>query len=237
MKGSSSPTASAPPDWTLGRMAFQLSEPVESYLLGHSTSYARVAAALAAETAALGDPAVMMLAREQYALLHFMCGLLRCRRALDVGTFTGMSALAFAAGVGSDGQVVTIDRTAAWLDIAQRHWRALGAAERIDARIGEATTVLRGLAAEPEQRFDIAFLDVDKARVEEYFEAALKLMNPQGLIMVDNTLWHGWVLDTARDDPDTAGMRAFNGRVRNDPRVEVVMLPIGDGMSLIRRVR
>ncbi len=210
MEDSSPSAPAAPPDWTLGRMAFQLSEPVESYILEHSNGYARIAAALATETAALGDPAVMMLAKEQYALLHFLCGLMRCRRALDVGTFTGMSALAFAAGVGPDGQVVTIDRTTAWLDIAQRHWRALGAGDRVDARIGEATTILRDLAAEPEQRFDIAFLDVDKARIQEYFDATLKLMSPQGLVVVDNTLWHGWVLDNARDDPDTAGMRAFN---------------------------
>jgi predicted O-methyltransferase YrrM len=232
----SSPPA-APPDWTLGRMAFQLSEPVEAYLLEHSNGYAEVAAALAAETTALGDPAVMMLAKEQYALFHFLCGLLRCRRALDIGTFTGMSALAFAAGMGPDGRVVTIDRTRAWLDIAQRHWHALGVADRVDARIGEAAAVLRDLAATPEQRFDIAFLDVDKARVQEYFDATLELMRPQGLILVDNTLWHGWVLDNAHEDPDTTGMRAFNEQVARDARVEVVILPVGDGLSLIRRLR
>lgn len=223
------------PDWTPGRMAFQLDAAIEDYLLAHSSSYGASGAALADETATLGDPAVMMLAREQYALFRFLCGLLGCRRALDVGTFTGLSTLAFAEGMGPEGRVTTIDRTPAWVEIARRHWRAAGVEDRIEAHVGEAIDVLERLSASMQDRFDIVFIDVDKARVGDYFEHALALLAPRGLIMVDNVLWHRWVLDGQRVDADTQGMRMFNERVARDPRVETVMLPIADGLTLIRR--
>ena len=226
----------APADWTPGRMAFMLPSVLESYVLAHSTGYDAAAAALAAETEALGEPGVMMLGKEQFALFRFLCGLLDCRRALDVGTFTGMSALAFALGVGPEGRVVTIDRSAAWLPIARRHWESAGVSQRIEVREGEALDVLRDLAAAGVAPFDIAFIDVDKARVAEYVDLTLALLAPRGLVIVDNVLWHGWVLDDAKQDADTQGMRNFTRAVTRDVRVEVVVVPIADGMSLIRRV-
>ena len=105
----------------------------------------------------------------------------------------------------------------------------------IDVQIGEAIDVLHGLAANPEVRFDIAFLYVDKARVRDYFEQTLNLMAPGGLIIVDNALWHGWVLDAGRTDADTSGMRKFNDEIATDSRVQAVLLPIADGIWLIRR--
>ncbi len=226
----------AKPSWTVGRMAFQLPPEMESYVLSHSVGYGTAGAALTDETATLGDPAVMMLAKEEYALLRFLAGLLRCRRALDVGTFTGLSALAFAHGMGPSGRVVTIDRDPSWIGIAQRHWRDAGVAERIDVVTAEAGDALAELARDPLQRFDIAFLDVDKARIQDYLEATLALMGAGGLIVVDNTIWHGWVLDPQRSDPDTRGMREFNDRIAGDARLEVVLLPVGDGLTLIRAV-
>jgi predicted O-methyltransferase YrrM len=222
-------------DWTLGRMAFQLESRIESYLLAHSSGYDASAAALADETAALGDPAAMMLGKEQYTLFTFLARLTRSRRALDVGTFTGLSALAFAQGMGPDGRVVSIDRNPAWIDFARRHWSAAGVGERIETRVGEALELLQALETAPEQCFDLVFLDVDKAHIQDYFEEALRVLRPSGLIMVDNTFWHGWVLDPQRTDADTRGMRDFNARIARDPRVEVAMLPIADGLSLIRR--
>lgn len=222
-------------DWTLGNMAFTLPAPVESYVLAHSPGYDAAAAALAAATQALGDPAVMMLGKEQYAFFRFLCGMLGARRALDVGTFTGMSAMALAAGVGPQGAVLTLDRTDTWLPLAQRHWREGGVAERIEARTGEAIEILRELRAARVAPFDLVFIDVDKARVQEYFELALDLLAPNGVVIVDNAIWHGWVLDEARNDADTSGMRTFNRAIAADPRVEAVLLPIADGMMLIRR--
>lgn len=224
-----------PADWTPGRMAFMLPPVLESYVLAHSPGYDAAAAALADETVALGEPGVMMLGKEQFALFRFLCGLLGCRRALDVGTFTGMSALAFALGVGEHGQVVTIDRSAAWLPIARRHWQSAGVAGRIDARQGEAVDVLRDLAAARTAPFDIAFIDVDKARVREYVDLTLSLLAPRGLLIVDNVLWHGWVLDATKQDSDTQGMRRFNQDIASETSVEAVVVPIADGITLVRR--
>ena len=230
-----SDSAIAPADWTPGRMAFMLPAVLESYVLTHSPGYDACAAALADETVALGEPGVMMLGKEQFALFRLLCGLLGCRRALDVGTFTGMSALAFALGMGPQGQVLTIDRSGAWLPIARRHWQSAGVADRIDVREGEAVDVLRGLAAAGTAPFDIAFIDVDKARVREYVDLTLSLLAPRGLLIVDNVLWHGWVLDATKQDADTEGMRRFNREIARDPRFEAVIVPIADGVSLIRR--
>lgn len=224
-----------PPDWTPGRMAFALPPSLETYVLAQSSGYDASAAALAEATVALGEPGVMMLGKEQFALFRFLCGLLACRRALDVGTFTGMSALAFALGMGPRGQVVTIDRSTAWLPMANRHWKAAGVADRIDARVGEAADVLRDLATRAEEPFDIAFIDVDKARVREYADLALALLAPRGLLIVDNVLWHGWVLDDTKADPDTEGMRRFNRSVIDDASLEAVIVPIADGITLVRR--
>lgn len=229
------PTHPAQIDWTPGRMAFQLPEALESYVIAHSTGYLSSAATLADKTAALGEPAVMMLAKEQYSLFRFLCSLLGCRNALDVGTFTGMSALAFAQGMGPDGRVVTIDRTPEWTHIGRRHWTAMGVSDRIEVRLGEASDALRDLATTHTGLFDIAFLDVDKARIQEYFDAVLTLLAPRGLVLVDNALWHGWVLDATRIDPDTEGMRRFNENMACDQSLEMVLLPIGDGLTLIRR--
>jgi caffeoyl-CoA O-methyltransferase len=222
-------------DWTAGRMAFQLGADFERYVLEHSPGYSPAAAKLFDETVALGEPAAMMLAREQYPFFRFLAGLLGYRRALDVGTFTGLSALALAEGMGPEGRVTTIDRNRAWIEIATKHWDAAGVAGRIDVRIGEALDILRSLSSAPGNLFDVAFLDVDKARVGEYFELVLPLLAPRGLLVVDNSLWHGWVIDGSRTDDDTSGMRRFNDAVARDPRVEAVVLPVGDGMTLIRR--
>jgi O-methyltransferase len=226
---------SATRDWTAGEMYFQLETAIEEYVVAHSESYGASGAALVNETAALGEPAVMMIAKEQYALLRFLTGLLGCKHALDIGTFTGLSALAFAEGMGPGGRVTTIDRNRAWVEIAQKHWNAAGIDERIDVVIGEAIDILTRLTTSANARFDLVFIDVDKARISEYYEHALNLLAPGGLILVDNALWHGWVLDRARDDVDTEGMRTFNERIARDARVKAVLLPIADGMWLISR--
>ena len=230
-----SASPAAPRDWTLGDMTFTLPPVLENYVLAHSSGYDAVAAALAAETQALGDPAVMMLGKEQFALFRFLCGATGARRALDIGTFTGMSALAFAQGVGPAGRVVTVDRTDAWLPIARKHWNAAGVASRIEMRIGEALAVLHALRDTRAQPFDIVFIDVDKARVREYFELAFALLAPNGVVIVDNALWHGWVLDDTHSDADTTGMRGFNRAIAADARFESAVLPMADGMVLLRR--
>jgi predicted O-methyltransferase YrrM len=223
------------PSWTPGTMAFQLDDAREAYVLANSPGYAKAADALARETQALGDPAVMMLGKEQYALLQFLVHLVGGRRALDLGTFTGLSALALAEAM-PDGRVITVDRSREWTQIAERHWIAAGVRARIDARYSEVDAALDELVAKREV-IDFAFIDVDKAGLPRYAEAVLRLLAPNGVMAVDNTLWHGWVLDPARTDADTQGVRRFNARVAQDPTLETVMLPIADGMTLVRRRR
>jgi caffeoyl-CoA O-methyltransferase len=220
-------------DWTPGRMRFQLAPEVERYLLDHSTVYGAAGVALVRDTVALGDPAVMLLAPEQYSLLRFLTGLVGARRALDLGTFTGLSALAFAEAMGPDGHVLTVDRNAGWVAMARSYWQLAGVDDRIETRIGEASDVLAALPRH--EHFDIAFIDVDKACVHHYVEATLQVLAPRGIIVVDNVLWHGWVMDPDRQDADTQGMRELNDRIAADPALEVAMVPVGDGVRLIRR--
>jgi caffeoyl-CoA O-methyltransferase len=214
-------------------MAFQLDEAKEAYVLANSAGYGKTADALARETTALGEPAIMMLGREQFALLKFLVR--GSRFALDLGTFTGLSALALAEGM-REGKVVTVDRSDEWSSIAERHWRAAGVRDRIEARHDEASDVLGELAA-MHARVDFAFIDVDKAGMHRYAEAVLGMLAPDGVVAVDNTLWHGWVLDPARTDSDTEGVRRFSEWIAKDAGIDAVMLPIADGMTLVRRRR
>jgi caffeoyl-CoA O-methyltransferase len=216
-------------------MAFHLDPAMERYIVSHSCGYGPAGEALVQATASLGEAADMMLGKEQYALFRFLAGLLGCRRILDVGTFTGLSALAFAEGMGAEGRVLTIDRNRTWIDMARKYWDMAGVGARIEARMGEALPELQALARTPHAAFDIVFLDVDKARIQDYFELGLACLAPRGLLMVDNALWHRWVLDPARVDADTEGMRRFNARLAADPRVEASMLPVADGLTLVRR--
>lgn len=224
---------SGKPSWTLGTMAFQMDAAHEAYVLEHSLSYGRAGAALVRETQALGDPSVMMLGKEQYAILRFLTGLIGAESALDIGTFTGLSALALADAM-PQGRVVTIDRSDEWEAIAVRHWRAAGVEQRIRVVRAEAANALAALAAEG-ARFDIAFIDVDKAGLVAYLDAVLSMLRPGGIVIADNTLWHGWALDPARTDADTEGVRALNRRAAHDPSLEAVLMPVADGMTLIRR--
>jgi predicted O-methyltransferase YrrM len=175
----------------------------------------------------------MMLAKEQYALLGLLVR--GCRLALDLGTFTGLSALALAEAM-PEGRVITVDRSKQWAGIAERHWRDAGVRDRIDARCAEADDVLAELAA-TQAKIDFAFVDIDKAGMCRYTEAVLDVLDPEGMVVVDNTLWHGWVFDEDRTDPNTEGVRRFNRWTACDPRVEACMLPIADGMTLLRRRR
>jgi caffeoyl-CoA O-methyltransferase len=213
--------------------SFHLSPAVHEYLLRHGSPPDALAQALIDETRALGGISLMQIAPEQGAFLTLLTRAIGARRAIEVGTFTGYSALCIARGLPADGRLLCCDVSEEWTAIARRYWQKAGLADRIELRLGPAAETLAALPAEPV--FDLAFIDADKGGYPAYYEAILPRLRPGGLILVDNVLWFGRVADPAADDEATAHIRAFNAKVAADPRVEAVMLPIGDGLTIVRK--
>lgn len=212
-----------------------LPEPVERYVNEVITREAPVARRLRAETAALPG-AGMQIGPDQAALLHLLARLVGARRAVEVGTFTGMSALAVASALPPDGRLVCCDVSEEWTRIARRYWAEAGVADRIDLRLGPARMTLEALLRNGEaDTYDFAFIDADKTGYDAYYEACLALLRPGGLVLVDNVLWSGAVADPAERDADTAALRALNLKIRDDARVEAVLVTVGDGVTVARK--
>lgn len=177
--------------------------------------------------------AVMQISPEQGQLMAMLVRLLGARKTLEVGVFTGYSAMVVAKALGPLGKVVALDVSEEFTAIARRHWAKAGVADRIDLRLRPATESLKALVAAGESNtFDFAFIDADKANYDEYYEHGLKLVRRGGLIAVDNVLWGGKVIDSADESADTAAIRALNRKIHDDSRVEASMVPIGDGLTL-----
>jgi predicted O-methyltransferase YrrM len=204
------------------------------YLLAESVREPEVMARLRAETRRMPD-AGMQISPEQAQLMGLLVRLIDARRALEIGTYTGYSALAVALALPADGTLICCDVSEEWTAVARRYWREAGIAERIDLRMAPAADTLADLIASGANgSFDFAFIDADKENYDGYYEACLKLVRPGGLIAIDNALWHGAVADPARNDVDTTAIRALNRKIRDDARVDMVLLPIGDGLLLAR---
>jgi len=184
------------------------------------------------ETAKLPN-AGMQIGSDQGAFLALLVRLMGARRALEIGTFTGYSALCVATALPADGRLTCCDVSDEWTQVARRYWREAGVAERIDLRLAPAAKTLRSLLGDPGPgSFDFAFVDADKTGYDGYYEACLELLRPGGLVTFDNTLWNGAVADPTQNDPDTAALRALNLKVRDDPRVTSCLVSIGDGVLL-----
>jgi len=210
-----------------------LAPELHAYLVAHGTPPDAVQRELIAETARLGQVAVMQVAPEQGAFLTLIARLIGAREAVEVGTFTGYSSLAIARGLAEGGHLLCCDVSAEWTAIARRAWERAGVADRIELRIAPAVETLRALPETP--RFDLAFIDADKTNYATYYEEILKRTRPGGLILVDNVLWSGAVIDASVQDENTRAIRAFNDRVAADARVDCVMTPISDGLTLLRK--
>lgn len=207
---------------------------VHAYMLAHSTPLDDVQRDLIAETVArTGDQAGMQIAPEQGAFMSMLTRLIGAKSAIEVGTFTGFSALCVTRALPPDGRLVCCDVSEEWTAIARPFWSRAGVADRIDLRIGPAADTLRALPAD--DVFDIAFIDADKPSYAVYYEEILIRLRPGGVILVDNVLWGGDIVDASGADDTTVALRAFNDMVVADYRVEVVMLPIADGLSVIRK--
>jgi caffeoyl-CoA O-methyltransferase len=213
--------------------SFFLSPAIHTYLVDHSLPVDEVQRSLIEETAALGGIAVMQIAPEQGALMTLLTRLIAARRAIEVGTFTGYSALAIARGLPDDGHLLCCDINEEWTAIGRRHWDRAGVGDKIELRLGPAVDTLRALP--PGVAFDLAFIDADKGGYADYYEEILARLRRNGVILVDNTLWMGTVVDESVTDDDTKAIRAFNDMIAADDRVECVLLPVSDGLTLIRK--
>ena len=188
---------------------------------------------LIGETASLGRVAGMQIGPLQGAFMTVLATALRPRLAVEVGTFTGYSALCVASALDPGAQLLCCDVSEEWTSIARRYWERAGVADRIDLRVGPALDTLRALPPEPP--IDLAFIDADKSSYPAYYDEIADRLSPGGVILVDNVLRGGTVADPASDDDATEAMRAFNGHVAADERTRTVLLPIGDGLTMISR--
>lgn len=206
---------------------------LHAYLLEHSTPPDEVVADLIAETRrALPEDSGMQVAPEQAAFLRLLTAVMGVRRAVEVGTFTGLSSLSIARGLAEGGSLICFDISEEFTGVARRYWKRAGVDDRIELRIGPAVERLRELPAEP--HLDLVFIDADKQGYPAYWNELVPRVRPGGLILVDNVLWKGRVLDP-RHERDRE-IVAFNELARGDSRVELVILPIADGLTMARKL-
>jgi predicted O-methyltransferase YrrM len=191
--------------------------------------------ALREETAA-HPLSMMQISSEQGQLMMLLMELIGARKTLEVGTFTGYSAMCVAKAMGPAGKVVALDVSEEFTAIARRHWAKAGIADRIDLRLGPATESLAKMVAAGESgTYDFAFIDANKSDYDAYYEGALKLLRVGGLIGIDNVLWSGNVIDPTNTTPDTKAIRALNEKLATDQRISISLVPIGDGLTLARK--
>ena len=212
-----------------------LPEYVERYVVDEITAQSALQRRLRAETAKLSN-AGMQISADQGALLALLARTIGARRAIEVGTFTGYSALAVASALPMDGMLICCDVSDEWTRIARRYWQEAGVSAQIDLRLGPALDTLAALMREDGAgTFDFAFIDADKSNYDAYYEGCLGLIRSGGLIALDNMLWSGNVADPNVHDADTDALRALNAKIREDVRVDACLLTIGDGVMLARK--
>lgn len=212
--------------------AIGLSEALNDYVVSHSTRADGVQQDLIDFTQEMAG-GQMQISPDQGEFFTILTSLLQPSFVVEVGTFTGYSSLAIAKGLGPDGRILCCDVSEEWTDIARRHWVAAGVDDRIELRIAPAIETLRSLPSDTV--IDMAFIDADKGGYLAYYEEILTRLAPNGVILVDNTLWSGAVVDGDDTSRDTIALRDFNAAVAADDRVRQVVLPIGDGVTMIRR--
>jgi caffeoyl-CoA O-methyltransferase len=210
-----------------------LDDDLHRYLVEHGSRRDDVLIRLAEETEALGEISVMQIAPDQGALISLLVRAIGSRRALELGTFTGYSAICIARGLPGDGRLLACELSEEWAEIARRYFAEAGVADRIELRLGPALDTLRALP--PDEEFDFAFIDADKQGYLDYYEAVLARLRPGGLMMIDNVLRGGAVLDAGDDSPGNTVIRELNERVASDDRVDVAMLGVADGITLALR--
>ena len=212
-----------------------MDEDLNAYLREVSVREPDVLRRLREETAEL-EGAGMQISPEQGQLMALLVELLGARKALEVGTFTGYSALRVALALPADGKLVACDVSEEWTAVGRRYWEEAGVDGKIDLRIAPALETLGSLIAGGEAgTFDIAFIDADKENYEVYYERVLELVRPGGMVLIDNVLWDGKVIDAENQETGTKAIRALNAKLHGDARITLSMIPIGDGLTLARK--
>ena len=220
----------------MSRTSIGLDERLNEYLVLSGTREHPVAAKLRAETARMPN-ATLQIAPEQGQFLAMLAALVGARRTIEVGTFCGYSALWVALALPADGKIIACDINQEWTAIGQRYWKQAGVADKIELRLAPASQTLAELEAEGGVgQYDLVFIDADKGGYIDYYERGLRLLRRGGVVVFDNVLWRGWVADPTVQDDDTKAIRGLNQKVAADARVDKVMIPIGDGMTVARKL-
>ena len=215
------------------KRSFFLDDSILEYIFSSSTEMDGIQRSLINETSALGWVSRMQISPDQGNFLTMLAKATQPKFAVEVGTFTGFSALAIARGMPSDATLLCCDISEEWTDIAKRYWREAKVDEKIELVLAPALETLEKLSGS--KQIDFAFIDADKRNYINYYEAILSRLSENGLIVVDNVLWSGRVVDARVGDEDTVAIRDFNKYIKNDDRVTCAMLSIGDGVSVIQR--
>jgi caffeoyl-CoA O-methyltransferase len=210
-----------------------LNDELYDYVVAHGQNDDPVLQELAAETEKLGAIGGMQVSPEQGTFMGLLARAIGARSAVEVGTFTGYSAICVARALPPDGRLLCCDISEEWTSIARRYWHKAGVARKITLKLGPAAETLRELP--PSERFDFAFIDADKPNNRSYYEEILARLRPNGLILVDNVIWGGDVIRARPRRPDTDAVREFNDFIVADRRVEAVMLPLADGLTIARK--
>ncbi len=219
----------------MGKQTLNLDDRLYKYMLSVSLRDSPIARALREETDQL-EMGVMQISSDQSQFMAILARLIRAKKAIEIGTFTGYSTMAIAEALPDDGVLIACDVSEEWTDIAKRYWERAGVARKIDLRLAPALETLDQLLREGQaESFDFAFIDADKQSQLQYYERCLKLIKPGGLITVDNVLWGGKVSDPEVQDDDTVAIRGFNDFIYSDERVDLSLVPIGDGLTLARK--
>ena len=219
----------------MSRRTITVDDDLYRYLVDHSLREHPAQTALRAATAA-HPHAGMQISPEQGQFMALLVKLIGARRAVEIGVFTGYSALSVALALPDDGRLIACDVSDEYTRVGRPYWEQAGVARKIDLQLAPARATLDArLAAGEAGQYDFAFIDADKSSYDAYYEGCLQLLRPGGLITIDNTLWGGKVAHAARNDPDTAALQALNAKLHGDERIDLSMLPIGDGLTLARK--
>jgi caffeoyl-CoA O-methyltransferase len=211
-----------------------VTQAVQDYAVAHSSSPPDdVQRSLIEATHALGGVSMMQISPDQGAFMTLLTKIVDARFAVEVGTFTGYSSICIARGLADGGRLLCCDVSEEWTAIAREHWDKAGVTDRIELKIGPAADTLRALPADPP--IDIAFIDADKPGYPTYYEEIVERLRPGGLVLLDNVLWSGNVVDDEDQSENTVAIRAVNDHVAADSRVDAVMLPIADGLTIARK--